>query len=327
MGKKKISENEYSKIVDLYKNGMTQPEIANKYNCSASSISSILRASGVKTRCGGSKNTYDVVLQWQEMYECGCLLQDIAKLYGVTRATVSNLLKKNGVVVDRYTYHFNEHYFDNIDSQDKAYILGLLWADGYNCVEKGSISIQLQEQDKNLLEKINNVTNNERPLRKTCLSEKSPKWQDQYMLTWQSKYVSNLLDDLGMHQRKSLVLEYPKWLDESLHRHFIRGYFDGDGSISLSKEGKFASLNMVGTKMFLCTIQDIIKNTLGVEVFVQRDIRARDPICVLRCSTKDGVKNILDWIYNDASLFLDRKYQKYQQFLLANKNINNSYLN
>ena len=326
MGKKKISENEYNKIVDLYNDGMTQPEIAILYNCSASSISSILKQMRVTTRLGGSQNTHEHVLQWIEMYQDGYLLQDIAAKYDTTYATVSKLLKKNGVVIDRYTYHFDEHYFDNIDTQDKAYILGLLWADGYNDTDKGSIAIQLQEQDKELLLKINRVTCNERPLRKSSLSEKNSRWQDQYMLTWQSRYVSKLLDEYGMHKKKSLILEFPGWLDEDLCRHFIRGYIDGDGCISLSQNGKFASVSMVGTKMFLNVVKDIIKESLDVDVVIQRDKRAQEPICTLRCGTKDGVSKILKWIYRDANLFLNRKYNKYQQFLNVN-NMNNSYLN
>lgn len=320
---KTIPKDEYLTICELYNEGIAQSEIANRYGCSTSLISLILRQMGVKTRLGGSKNTADIVEEWKRMYLSGVSLGDIAKQYNSTRATVSKQLKNNGVDIDRYTYHFDEHYFDNIDSQDKAYILGLLWADGYNNIDKGSIIVSLQRPDKDLLEKINFLTCNERPLRKICLSEKNSTWQDQYMITWQSKHVSKLLDQYGMHKKKTLILEYPQWIDPVLHRHFIRGYLDGDGCISLSKSGKYASVSMVGTSMFLNAIKDIIKENLDVDVVVQRDIRARDPICTLRCGTKDGVSKILEWIYDDASLFLDRKYQKYQQFL----NINNSYLN
>jgi len=327
MSKKKVLDSEYDKIVDMYNRKMTQQEIAKIYNCSVSSISAILKRKNVKTRLGGSNNTGEDILKWAEMYHGGSSLKDIADQYKTTYATVSKLLRKNGIVVDRYTYHFNEHYFDIVDSQDKAYILGMLWADGYNCTEKGSVVLQLQEQDKELLEQINCITNNERPLRKTCLSNKNKNWHDQYMLTWQSKHLSALLCAYGMPQKKSLILEFPKWLSPDLYRHFLRGYLDGDGCISLSKEGKFASVSMIGTSMFLSAVKDIIKKEIGVDVVVKRDLRARDPICTLRCGRKNDVKKILEWIYCDASLFLDRKHKKNQQFLEANKNINNSYLN
>lgn len=93
-----------------------------------------------------------------------------------------------------------------------------------------------------------------------------------------------------MYQRKSLILEFPTCIHPDLYSHFIRGYMDGDGCISLSKENRFASINMIGTKMFLDVVQSIIYESLNIDVDVKRDNRAKDPICVLRCGKKEDVK-------------------------------------
>jgi transcriptional regulator with XRE-family HTH domain len=324
---KQIPQCEYNNIVNLYNNKMTQPEIAKLYNCSTSWISFILKENGVHARSGGSMNTESDVTEWVKMYNDGMTLKEIANICGTTRATVSKLLKDVGVFIDRYTYHFDEHYFDVIDTEEKAYILGLLWADGCNVVDKGSIILELQERDKDILETINNVTKNERPISLIPLKDKNDKWQNQYKLTWQSKYTSSVLDSLGMHKRKSLILEFPKWMHTDLHRHFIRGYLDGDGCISLSYDGKFANVSMVGTRMFLEFIQDIFYNNLSADVSVKRDLRAKDPICILRCNKKVDVMKILDWLYKDSTIYFERKYNKYQHFLENNKSINNSCLN
>lgn len=321
---KKVDKSEYNNIIDMYNNGLAQNEIATIYNCSTSTISSILRRRNVSTRLGGSKHTPDIVQRWIEMYLNGSLLKDIALKFHVNASTVSKHLKSNGISVDRYTYHFDEHYFDSIDTQEKAYYLGMLWADGHNCVDRGSIIIELQEQDAALLEKLNQLALNERPIRKQNLHDKNPKWQNQYRLVLQSKYTSKMLESYGMIQNKSLVLTFPSCIDEVLYHHFIRGYFDGDGSISLQENNKNRSavINMVGTKMFLSRVADIIRTNLGVSVYVSRDERARDPICTLRCSKREDVVKILDWMYDDATIYMQRKYDKYQQFLT---NINNSY--
>ena len=318
-----IPKSEYETIVSMYITGMTQPEIAEIYNCSASSISSILHKFNVTTRLGGSKNAMVDISKWAKMYEDGMLLSEIADEFGTTGATVSKLLKKNGYSVDRFTYHFDEHYFDNIDSQEKAYILGILWADGCNARNRNSIILQLQEKDRGLLEKLNVLTQNERPLRKQELSKYNPKWQDCYKLTWQSKHLSELLESYGMVQKKSLVLEFPSWLTEDLYSHFIRGYFDGDGCISLLKinKNRSADVGMVGTRMFLDKVAEIINNQVGINVYVKRDERANELICNLRCSARDDVLKLLEWLYRDANIYMERKYNKYQQFL---NNINNS---
>ena len=321
---KKIKQQDYEIIIDMYQNKFTQKEIAEKFGCSASTISSILKQCNIATRLGGSQHTPDVIQQWITMYLDGYTLQDIALMFGVNLSTVSKHLKLNGITIDRYTYHFNEHYFDVIDTQEKAYYMGMLWADGHNCVERGSIILELQEQDLDLLEKLNTLAENERPLRKHNLHDKNPNWQNQYRLVLQSKYTSKILESYGMRQNKSLILTFPTWLHKSLYSSFIRGYFDGDGCITLQSinYNRSAMINMVGTRMFLSKVADIINHTLGIDVSVERDSRARDPICILRCSKRNDVVTILNWLYQDATIYMQRKYDKYQQFL---NNINNSY--
>ena len=316
----KVKKEEYEKIVDLYKHGMTQPDIANIYNCSVSTISSVMKKMNIETRLGGSKNTKSDVLRMHEMYQSGKLLKEIADEFHTTRATVSKLLKKNGFEVDRFTYHFNEHYFDQIDSQDKAYILGLLWADGHNRVDRGGVILELQEDDKELLEKINNITENERPLRKVALNDKNPSWKNQYNLLWQSKHLSNVLNQYGMCQRKSLVLKFPEWIDKELYPHFIRGYMDGDGCVCYMKQNNKIQVSMVGTRMFLEDVQKICDN-IGVKAYITHDTRANEVICSLSIVSNVCSIRFLDWLYSNANLKMERKYNKYQQFL---NSINNS---
>ena len=317
----KVKPEDFLKVVDLYNNGMSQPDIAKIYGCGTTTISNVLRKMNVKTRLGGSQNTQDKILRMREMYKSGKLLEEIADEFHTTRATVSKLLKKNGVEIDRFTYHCNEHYFDKVDSQDKAYILGLLWADGHNRFDKGGVILELQEEDKQLLESINDITENERPLRKVALSEKNPKWKDQYNLLWQSKHLSSVLNGYGMCQRKSLVLEFPKWMAQELYPHFIRGYLDGDGCVCYMPKNNKLQVSMIGTRMFLDVVREICE-TIGVKTYITHDKRVNEVICQLSIPSNASSVSFLKWIYQDANLKMERKYNKYQQFL---NGINNSY--
>ena len=317
-----IPISEYNKIVDLYLQGMSLQDISTMYNCSQSTVSSILKKMDVQTRPGGSSITISDVLQWEKMYLNGMSLQDIATEFKVNSNTISIHLKNIGVAIDRYTYYFNEHFFDEIDTAYKAYILGLLWADGHNCVKKGSIILELQEQDKELLLQINNITQNERPLRLQTLHNKNEKWQNQYKLTLQNRYTSSVLESYGMLANKSLVLEFPKCVPEELYSSFILGYFDGDGSISLSNNNRNVYISIVGTKMFLDVVAEIIQKNTGVNPTITRATRAKDPICSLRCNKKQDVIKLLNWLYKDSTIYLQRKYNKYRTFI----NINNSYV-
>jgi hypothetical protein len=256
------------------------------------------------------------------LYNTGARLPEIAKLYNVDRHTIGRAFTRNGFATDRKTYHCDEHYFDKIDDQNKAYILGLLWADGCNQPNRNKVILQLQERDEDILEQIREISRNERPLWKSALNDKNPNWQNSMMLVWQSKNISQVLNAYGMVPRKSLVLEFPDWMNETLFSHFIRGYIDGDGSIYYSRDKKVARVSMVGTKMFLAIVQDIC-NKIGIKTSMYHKKDYNGPIYTLSTTSNRGTVCFLNWVYDNANLKLQRKYDKYQQ-ALCDKNINNS---
>ena len=317
---RKINKSDYQKIADMYTNGMTQQEIADIYQCSQNTISRVMQNIGLSVRPNGL--TKEQVEQMYELYKKGFRLPQIADIYNVDRHTIGRAFKKNGFVTDRKTYHCDEHYFDNINTQDKAYIIGLLWADGCNQLERGIVTIQLQERDQKILEQSKNVSCNERPLHKTELNNRNPNWQNSIRLTWQSRHMAEILNNYGMVPRKSLVLEFPDWLDESLYPHFIRGYMDGDGSIYYSQQRNVFRASMIGTKMFVDIVKDICEK-VGVKTSLYHKNEHNDITYNLYTTSNSGTFTFLNWIYKDANLKLERKYNKYQQ-ALKNYNIDNS---
>ena len=317
---RKVPKCDYENVVDLYNNGKTQAEIADIYCCSSTAISQILKKMNASIRPNGF--TKEDAEKMYKMYKDGKRLLEIAKFYNTDRHTVGRVLKRNGFKTDRKTYHCNEYYFDNIDNKDKAYILGLLWADGHNSVDLGKITIQLQERDKQILEDINKVTQSNMPLWFLNLHDKNPNWSNTYTLTFRSRHMSNILESYGMVQRKSLVLEFPQCVDEYLYSHFIRGYIDGDGSIYYSQSKNVYRISMVGTKMFLEFVQTIC-NKIGVKTSLHHKDSHNNVIYTLSTTSNIGTLTFLKWIYNDATLKLQRKYDKYQQIIYS-QNINNS---
>src|ERR1035437_1132855 len=133
-------------------------------------------------------------------------------------------------------YTFDEHYFDNIDTKDKAYILGFLFADGYNYECRGVISLSLAQRDKEILDKINEILHSNRPLQFIDMKKyhKEQTHQNQYRLNLSNRHTSMTLKKLGCSQCKSKTLLYPTFLTPEFTHHFIRGYFDGDSCISYS---------------------------------------------------------------------------------------------
>ena len=310
-------------IITLYKSGLLQREIADIYGVSKTSISKFLRNAGITSKVVIS---IDGEISICKLYESGKTQVEVAKIFGVGVERVVNVLKKYNVHIRQgcefnKKYTLDEYYFDNIDSQDKAYLLGLLFADGNRYGNQ--IKILLQERDKNILEKMNEILGSNRPLRFLNYNEKNSNWQNQYELCIVNKYMANRLNELGLFENKSLSLIFPEYLTPNLYRHFIRGYFDGDGYVSKNK--KEARVSIISTEQMCTNMADIVKNELKIYVEIalchgRTDVTTR----TLRISGKKQIIKFLDYIYDDANLFLERKYNIYKTIWKNNNNINNS---
>ena len=320
MSRKKILDSDYEKIVDMYSSGMTQQDIANVYNCSKHSVHMFMKRMNICVRPNGFTE-YDAKVMY-EMHKNGMSMDNIAEHFDSCRHTIGRTLKRYGFNVDRIKYHCDDNYFDVIDTKEKAYILGLLWADGCNDTSLGKIQLQLQERDVGILEAINELINNDRPLYFTPLHDKNPNWQNTYTLVLKSYHMSEVLNNYGMIPRKSLVLEFPSCLDKSLYRYFILGYFDGDGNISYNIDTKALNVSIVGTRMFLKVIQDICKD-LNIKTFLCSKNDDDSKIYTLGIANKKDRIDFLNWIYSESTIKIERKYLKYQQ-CLNDYNISNS---
>ena len=221
-------------------------------------------------------------------------------------------------------YNFNEHYFDTIDDQNKAYFLGLLYSDGYHNVKQNVLSITLQEEDKHILEQLNALLENNRPLKFINNHAKNPNWKNCYQMAFISPHTSMVLEKYGVVGAKSLILEFPKWLNEELYPHFIRGFFDGDGHISKAQY-KY-NMSIISTEAFCCAVQDILTNTLGIKSTMYISNGADKPTRTLMVTKKDMCKIFFDYIYKDANLYLLRKYNVYKS-KYCNDDVNNNSVN
>lgn len=260
-----------------------------------------------------------------DLYKNGISVSSIAKDYNVSPYTIYSVLNKHGIKTSRRKYKVNEHYFDLIDTANKAYILGFLYSDGTNSLKNHQVAISLQEQDKHILDDINKEIENELPLRFYDLKRKNKNNSNQFRLTINSKYMSDVLNSLGVIPNKSLHLTFPCWLDEKLYSHFIRGYMDGDGWIS--KNPSAPRIELVGTESFCQSVANIMVNKFNINPAIRKRYKESDTTTrQLDFGGRKQVKTFLDWIYKDADLYLERKYNIYKSIFLDN-DINNSLLN
>lgn len=261
-----------------------------------------------------SKTEYNNIVA---LYNSGLSAQKIGDMYAVYASTIRKILNKCNVQMrdDSHKYRkytLNENYFDVIDDQNKAYILGLLYADGCNYTKTNMIKLELQERDRDILEKINSKLNSNRVLEYIDLHSKNENWQSTYRLTIVNKHMSQTLNDIGMVPRKSLILEFPTCLEKDLYSHFIRGYIDGDGCIY---NGKQKFITCATTKQFCESIINILQEELNIHTYY-RDIPGEQdsPTKLLYIGGISKIKTFLDYIYEDAELYIQRKYDTYKSF-------------
>ena len=304
-------------IIKLYSNGMFQREIADIYNTSSTSIGRLLRKYGF-SRGKVTENDYDDITN---MYLSGITVDDIVKKYRVSNKTIYDILKLKNVKLLDYGEHskiytLNEHYFDVIDTHNKAYILGLLYADG--CNTEKCITLSLQSSDKYILESINNELSSNRPLKFLPYSQKNNNWSDQYELVITNKYMATQLSKLGMVKNKSLILTFPEWIDDKFVPSFLRGYMDGDGTIGKHE----CRISFIGTELFCRKAAEFVSQKLGIHCGVYKCKKnSITSTRMMQIAGRNQVKKFLDYIYEDAELFLERKYEIYQNVYCSNKKI------
>lgn len=244
---------------------------------------------------------------------------EIAKYLNRTETSVKSKANKMGI--KKYPYICDYEYFKFIDTESKAYWLGFIYADGWISVNSntnsGQLGIQLQRSDVNHLKKFNIDINGNYPItygEKGCPISINPEKLNPYCLI--KIYSINMVNDLinhGVNSNKSYSINFPT-LPENLIRHFIRGFFDGDGCVRSRtrkiSSGKYKQYPVCDIscheKNFLDSIREHIYKK-GIHSYIYPD---GSNYRLYLSGLSDNI-NFLDYIYKDSIIYLDRKYKRY----------------
>lgn len=201
-----------------------------------------------------------------------------------------------------------ENIFETIDSEQKAYWLGFLCADG--CVHQGQydyrVELGLSEQDYQHLEKFKKFIGRDNKI------AYRPKTKS-YRYSFRDKSIHHSLIKQGCVPAKSLILTFPEehQVASVFLKDYLRGYFDGDGSFWKSN-GKLQG-SILGTKSFLQGLQTHCKYLEKYKI-VPIHKKASDRGQRIVFSGKNA-KDFLSYLYDGATIYLDRKFQKYQDIV------------
>ena len=152
-----------SKIIEMYQLGTGSDTIAKQIGVSSNSILKFLKRSGIERRpIGRKKIQIEDEPKIVEMYQRGMSAPEIAEKFNVEHTMILRYLEKNGVErrngeESHRTYEINKDLFDIIDTQEKAYLLGFIYADGCNSSDGRCIKIEVATPDRDILEKISKL--------------------------------------------------------------------------------------------------------------------------------------------------------------------------
>lgn len=211
-------------------------------------------------------------------------------------------------------YKLNEHYFDVIDTPDKAYVLGLFYADGNNNDKQHILTMELQIDDYDVLAGINNLFETDRPIRVYDYVGKSCRTKPTCKLTLYSPYLCQRASELNLVPRKSLSLDFPYWMDKELIPFMLRGYIDGDGwvrpnTIGFMSSDKFCN----GAKQYF--------DSVGLKTSVMNMKRHyNEHTKTFIFTNKKDAKIYTEMMFAQGNVFMQRKVDKYIQYGFLEQN-------
>jgi len=196
--------------------------------------------------------------------------------------------------------------FTNITDEKHSYILGYLAADGN--IYRNKLGMVVAEQDYDFILLLKQWFNESSDLKYSKISAgkyQGIRYYGQYALNVHSKILVDQLSEKGIVPNKTKILKPPRGIPSKLRRHWVRGYFDGDGSFYLSKQG-YICFNILGTEDILEYILKNFNEICEADFKIGWDRSTRQ---FGTCGNK--ALSFLDWIYTDCKYYLPRKYDKY----------------
>lgn len=253
-----------------------------------------------------------------EEYLNGSSLAALSRKYNIGSYRIKSLLQKNNITIrsrneqNKYSpqnqrkYFINDNYLDNIDCEDKAYFLGFLAADG-TIQSDGSIKIALSSIDKELLIKFQKVLETNYPIRDSIT-------KDGFNIStfvFRSNNIREQLTKYNIVKNKTYTYTFPNNLEQKYISSFIKGYWDGDGTICLS--GGYPRTSLCSYKRDF--LEEVVNKLESIYEIPRVNVyKKKDSNTWYFQYSKISSEKLYRLFYSKPSyLFLERKYLKFKE--------------
>lgn len=292
---------------------MNSDKIAKELGFGVQAVYKSLKRSGLKSNNKKPKNPRTVTEKQIEnaitLYGYGHTLQTIVEVLNLncSSSALRNLLINRGVKLRPRGKMpcFNENYFEIIDDEHKAYWLGFIYADGglvNNCLTLG-----VQLSDREIIEKFKNDMRSNNKI----IEYNSEKWNKHMaQIGFTSNKLKEDLNKLGVVHNKTFLLKEIPDIPKDLKRHFIRGLFDGDGTVFINSKLDSLRVGFYGTYDLLKDVQRELNVSLDTSV---NKIYEKVGCWLLSYAKKSDIEKIYHYLYDDSTIYLTRKYKKFKE--------------
>jgi len=237
--------------------------------------------------------------------------------YMINKVLDKYLIKKRNYIEAKQVarkYPCDDNFFKK-QNEDMAYILGLIASDGSISKKENLIAIQLQHEDVEILNKISEITKNTRPL-ESYIRKETGHEIDSFRV-WSAEWKKDL-SHYGIIPQKTFTLQPPEFLDPDYRIDYIRGYFDGDGSIYKVKQQNRIFFEITGASKVMI---DWIANELANHYHILLNKPLKETlsngtiIYKIKIGSKQELLKLYNLLYNNKNLYIKRKYIKFQTLL------------
>ena len=310
-------------VVYAYCNNMSIEKIAKQTGLKHTSLKRIKRKYGIETRrfdIANKKITEEMKNEMLDLYQQGFTCGEIIKKFGYkTSKTVADVLKERKISTrpPRKRKRYDYDYFNKIDLHDKAYILGLLYTDGYVYRDYAGFCIQLTENDGYLLERIAAKIGDGCSvihINCDCKRKTMKNVSDMKRLGVYSKIIGEQVKALGVVKRKTYDLPIPEnTIPQKFIYSFLRGVVDGDGSIGVPPNRSIWLRISTKSERFADCLCQLIPDGLKKHKY---QTKYGDMFYLsLNGGNKNTIKVLKKMYKNKGDLYLQRKFDKIKHLL------------
>lgn len=249
--------------------------------------------------------------------------KEIGEKINRTKSAVQNKIRKLGLKKDKIQ-KFNEFYFDEINSNDKAYWLGFIYADGW--IEQSNrnncLGIELSEKDSEHLVLFNKWINGNVSVKTRTRTINFDKYKDkEYVMCYIKYYSKHLVESLNNYN----IVEnktYKKYtlpnIQDKYMISFLHGYFDGDGSFFLkNKKMNYYGFNYTSyNKIILENIRKYLYEKYNITSYICL-AKKNSNVWQLYITAQDSVKSFANLLLNDNTVYLERKNNLIKEYIAS----------